>query len=737
MEEDSSISDDQDCSETDPLMGDMSEVFQAVDRFEDQVDDIAYKELVPLHIRLALEDKFFGWSNMFSSFLGHVAITCSAYHLTHIALSFLPWKIHDAWTTHIIRSLISLWVAVSAFRMVRRRQFVWLRAPYGSKRYQEDEQRRRSEVAETDSTTLLGRVRRHREIYLKGRVQKKLNQAENRFDSWKQRKARRRRPSFQTFPTHETKSIDNDQVLFASGSIQTMPYSHGCFFGAAPFMLANPDWITILRRLMPDVYVEISRRVLHAPAPKLIHWAENNPVVAAYGTANELANTGRIVTLEWDVFLEPRLVRRVELVLEQRETNTTAYGSKKDSWTPEQRSIIGFLDEELDRRSSQLVDKMLIAHGKLTQLVLEQTGHAKDYNYSRVARTRRTLGGGMYARQWMAVYAEAMMLGMQMGESFRLMTQELQEEPVSDDGLESGDEIESIRRVESCPLLQEAAKAVNRSRESKRQPAHSESETGATCLSTLSSSRCPNTSIKESVALLKRVTKKGRPIGLVLDMKSRHIPKRVWSIVVNHLNAAGARVEAVASFTIDEIRDICRFCSKPLMEIIYCHSAGEMQQACHAGLIIPGDTVFINGGSLLWEKPAITTAYLRNLFYGEFDPIQAMDQYTLLPFAATKDGVSNTLGAYQEKLTLKLGLYVQEFGIDEAALAILVGFVNSNSNMFERGFSWGGINGVTVHGIRPGRWTSTDGFHTQRYAGVSWDPTLSAEHIPLKPRIAN
>jgi len=39
-------------------------------------------------------------------------------------------------------------------------------------------------------------------------------------------------------------------------------------------MLTNPHWIAILRILMPDVYVEISRRASYAPAPRLIHWAE-------------------------------------------------------------------------------------------------------------------------------------------------------------------------------------------------------------------------------------------------------------------------------------------------------------------------------------------------------------------------------------------------------------------------------------------------------------------------------
>ncbi len=54
---------------------------------------------------------------------------------------------------------------------------------------------------------------------------------------------------------------------------------------------------------------------------------------------------------------------------------------------------------------------MLIAHGNTLHLGVEQIGVWKDFNYSRVKRTRRTLGGGIYARQWMAVFAEALKLG--------------------------------------------------------------------------------------------------------------------------------------------------------------------------------------------------------------------------------------------------------------------------------------------------------------------------------------
>lgn len=88
---------------------------------------------------------------------------------------------------------------------------------------------------------------------------------------------------------------------------------------SVPLPSSSPTLIgfCILRKLMPDVYVEISRRILNAPAQKLVHWAENNPGVAAYGMANVLENNGTLVNLEWDVSPDPQLVRRVELVLEQ------------------------------------------------------------------------------------------------------------------------------------------------------------------------------------------------------------------------------------------------------------------------------------------------------------------------------------------------------------------------------------------------------------------------------------
>lgn len=166
----------------------------------------------------------------------------------------------------------------------------------------------------------------------------------------------------------------------------------------------------------------------------------SNPVVAAYGTAHEIEFSGRVPTLEWDVFLDPYLVRRVEIVLSEkeaflerqkdarkraREAKEATGGEGNDNFLDEEdvtpvsasdeRLVLSYYDKEIKRRTTLLVERMLIAHGNIVQLVMEHfctSSYLKKYNFSRVKRTRKTLGGGIFARQWLSVYSEAMKLGM-------------------------------------------------------------------------------------------------------------------------------------------------------------------------------------------------------------------------------------------------------------------------------------------------------------------------------------
>jgi hypothetical protein len=222
----------------------------------------------------------------------------------------------------------------------------------------------------------------------------------------------------------------------------------------------------------------------------------------------------------------------------------------------------------------------------------------------------------------------------------------------------------------------------------------------------------------------------------------------VLGCVIDCLREAGARVEGVGAFVVDDIRDVSPYCAKPVKEILFFHSAGDMQQACHSGRIRNGDTVFFNAGSLLWKSNQIYDggAIMQraiNTCYCAFDPEEEKRSYRLLPSAHTSkltststptpdeptapNGVSHqsTIEAYKERFNLSIGMYVQEFAIDEAAVNLFVKLVNDSPHVYDLGLSWGGVNGITLRGMQPHRFTSTDGFWNQRYAGATWDTSMT------------
>lgn len=192
-------------------------------------------------------------------------------------------------------------------------------------------------------------------------------------------------------------------------------------------------------------------------------------------------------------------------------------------------------------------------------------------------------------------------------------------------------------------------------------------------------------------------------------------------------------MEGVASFAVDDIRHISSNASKPVKEMFFFHSAGDMQAACHDGRLKQGDTVLFNAGSLLWDSrsaDAETFTYQAlKRYWADFDPDEVKRKYAILPFAQNDNSLPNSIKSYKTKFELSIGLYCQEFAIDETALNIIVKHVNDNPDIYDLGLSWGGVNGVTVRGIQPGRFTVTDGFWNQRYASTPWDYTKSPEEL--------
>jgi len=1093
-------------------------IMEVMDYLEDEIDEHTYDELIPLQIRMALEDQVFGWDHFLSNILGHVGFTVGSYLLcfwvvTFVVLRELPWgnyrhglagddgtalagataiaHSNNPWGLphtlfSILRTALSLTSAISTFRTIRRRRRVWLRQPYGDSSYSivpgsREARRQQSSLEEADlrarrfvlGKKIWGRINRsytrRRNGYLARGVNRKLLKAQKLFERRRRNRVRlirstsasslidvnghgaplsgsqtkkkravasaltrhghesshhervrmlaatpggsiggisdsvRKRldsdnlsvdtagssvlaeeqnagadyhsfvmPSqgsqyamdSRTLPNFAMESVSHDQMPFAHGEIKNVPYVHGGFFGAAPFMLTNPHWIAILRILMPDVYVEISRRASYAPAPRLIHWAENNPVVAAYGTAHEIEFSGRVPTLEWDVFLDPYLVRRVEIVLSEKEaflqrqkdarskkkshavskskqkmkhnnnadTNGTTVveieGTKKEDEdgkevndkncpssqsqsnnnappppinAADERLVLLYYDKEIKRRTTILVERMLIAHGNIVQLVMEQTGYLKKYNFSRVKRTRKTLGGGIFARQWLAVYSEAMKLGMgyeevgdygeddddvdiNMGDEvsdsgtdgsldehfdfykhaevkddndgdhhrhhrdaavtpsaahsrrdiigpdsksvtahsldaggvFRTPSRHerggreggpprkivmMRSNGESDDGIsfDDGDGFNSEPSPQKSKsdlhtTTPRMSASSRRKRRGRRTPTPPTLQRVVDATSLHKASVCPDKSISESISILKPIMQCSAPFGLVLDMKSRHVSRRVWALVIDFLRDSGARVEGIASFIVEEVRDISQYCSSSVNEIVFIHSAGDLQHGCHTGQIRRGDRVFFNAGSLLWDYPNLYDVdVVKNILWHRFQPCfdeqgikegyhlktyakitketssraglspksqmfsesesetcdestlddgdsTTSDLFTRLMIADTKKkslsemdfvyeeapegGVCSTIQHYKEYYQLSIGLYVQEFAIDEVAISLIVKYVNSNLHVYDLGLSWGGINGLTVKGIQPGRFTATDGLWNQRYGGMPWKKEL-------------
>jgi hypothetical protein len=108
-----------------------------------------------------------------------------------------------------------------------------------------------------------------------------------------------------------------------------------------------------------------------------------------------------LLLLEWDVFLDPYLVRRVEIVLSEKEAflqrqkdarkksqestqeENNVEGAEDESHpTPmnnaaDERLVLSYYDKEIKRRTTILVERMLIAHGNFSQLAFEQSGYFK------------------------------------------------------------------------------------------------------------------------------------------------------------------------------------------------------------------------------------------------------------------------------------------------------------------------------------------------------------------------
>ena len=78
-----------------------------------------------------------------------------------------------------------------------------------------------------------------------------------------------------------------------------------------------------------------------------------------------------------------------------------------------------------------------------------------------------------------------------------------------------------------------------------------------TSLSDVTLASGASTTIADSISILKQIMKcHEQDPFLLLDIKSRHVPKRIWALVVDALRDAGMRVEGLGSFVFPKICNI-------------------------------------------------------------------------------------------------------------------------------------------------------------------------------------
>lgn len=421
-------------------------------------------------------------------------------------------------------------------------------------------------------------------------------------------------------PLHEERNTDFTQIT----RLNKIHYIHGAYASSGPMFIKHSKWMSILHHLMPEAYENLMT-LLNDKKIKtnsndcttykteytelIIKWAENNPIVTAFGcmyskslniidggnrdcrcnnnNENENNNNGSISALnkrntqgtriqpaiEWDVFLDPKLVRRVDIALQHLENmnNTNSWsGGLVDN------KLMKAARDEVSRQLTRLIYRMVLSHGSTTQLAIEASGVARSFNFSQVVRGGKVSLGKtqsykekskyirtkcIFVHEWLTLFHEALRLGSQSDEAVN----------------------EDIASNSNFQLVSHSSSDISAT--AANQPM---AELGSYCGFNLCFGMNEQIDVKSKTLenSIVHCTKKiatllGEDLRVILDLKSRHVPPRVWAKVIDTLNSGNLFVEGVGSFDIEEVRAITSLVSAPVCPIMFFHSAGDLQRACH------------------------------------------------------------------------------------------------------------------------------------------------------------
>ncbi len=557
-------------------------------------------------------------------------------------------------------------------------------------------------------------------------------------------------------------------LIVSIESLYKIPFIHGSFAAAAPFIMIDLKWKRILRKLMPDAHARAVAQMRKTDSieslrvTQMMKWAENNPVVAAYGIlSNQYDNVAigvpemnamptpmasnkdrsthqfkktpvptkpvtkqSIPPLEWNAFLDPLIASQVD----------AAITNERNARTSEEKCEA---DKVLRRHMSRLVKRMIISHGSTSQLICEAFGFHRACTFAAIVqeveypvahkhrskalnkkydtrrktskrlaeRVSKSVGTGMYATKWLATLAAALHLGGKLQEKTAVVDKSdgVQAKLTVATKRNADDEIvDDLLADSSDEMIQNSSLACN----------------VLLCLGfhdpNSTSTDASKNSFSESAKYISGML--GGPLRLVLNLRSRHVPAQVWARLVDFMRDNDILVESIASFDGDEIRSIGSLVAAPVKQYRFFHSAGDLQKACHAGDIREGDSVFFNAASLIATDQDPMNALLCGL--DEFNDEIVFSEYAhpKSAIAAHRRTCKASIEDYKKRFQLNIGCYIQEFTVSPHTVDCLVAFFNLHSATYNLGLAYGGINGKVVSGGLDG-----DGFGRQRFMGTQWD----------------
>jgi hypothetical protein len=354
--------------------------------------------------------------------------------------------------------------------------------------------------------------------------------------------------------------------------INYVSYVHGGYAAVAPLFVDDAYWMNVLQFLMPEAHSQLMKlikvkspfggvRGMSTTATGLAHlmnWAQSNPVVAAYGVLQgypyrptpkgTTSTTSRIRTkvpnitpIEWDVFLDPLVVQDVDKALQTQ--------------------------SEVETQLTTLMSRMLLSHGSVSQLMVEALGVAPKFNFSKLAAQASTATSAIFLTTWLQLFLSALQHGRQRHaqNNIILTTNDAANFQLQPDQIDC-EEQQPYFNNNFCGLL-----LCTKNEDLVPRISHEDNFTNT---------------LKQVLSEIKEILG-GTPLQVVLDLKSRNVPPRVWAGLIDTLLYHGLGVHGVGTFNIDEARAIVQECtaSSSIIPIIFFHSAGDLQRACHANKV--------------------------------------------------------------------------------------------------------------------------------------------------------